>query len=268
MTTGLRHAAHPLQLGAIQIVGTGYLGSSGVDALLPFLQIVSVIATIGIEGMTVELDDDGAHTVEEESVVGHHEQRPVASGQIALQPLYHLQVEMVGGLVEYQQVGLHQQHVGQRHSLLLTATQLSHRLLQIANLQLRQHLLGLQQFLLLVLMIEAGFEHRLRRVEAGRLLQIADGQVAAEHDAAPVARLLASQHRQQRRLARAVASYQPHPLPLGNAEADVAEQPERAERFRHALHVNVWGILSHSILGLSARCSQAPRHGPAVSQRR
>ena len=80
---------------------------------------------------------------------------------------------MVGGLVENQQVGLGDEHVGQGHALLLSAAELTHGLLQVAYLQLCQDLLGLEHLLSLALMVEAGIEHRLVRVEPWRLLQYA-----------------------------------------------------------------------------------------------
>ena len=121
VSTCLRHAAHPFQLRAVQIVGTRYLGPLVVDAFLTFLQVVGVVAAIGIDGLVVQFEDDAADAVEEVAVVGHHQQRPVATLQVALQPFYHLQVQVVRWLVEYQQVRLCQQHIGQCHALLLSA---------------------------------------------------------------------------------------------------------------------------------------------------
>ena len=245
VTTGLGHAAHPLQFRTIQVVGTCYLGALVVDTLLALLQIVGIIAPIGIDGAVVQLQDDRADTVQEEAVVGHHQQRAVAPLQIALQPFYHLQVQMVRRLVQYQQVGFRQQHVGQRHTLLLSAAELSHRLTEVAYLQLRQHLLGLQHLLFLTMMIETGVEHRLRRVERGCLLQEAHLQVAAEHDVALVVTLLAGEYREQRRLTRTVLRYQPHLLAFANREADVAEQLQSTERLAEMLNIKIG---SHGIL--------------------
>ena len=78
---------------------------------------------------------------------------------------------MVRGLVKYQQVGLCQQHVSQRHTLLLSTAELSHGLLQIFDFQLCQHLFGFQHLLRVALVVETGIQHRLLRVELGRLLQ-------------------------------------------------------------------------------------------------
>ena len=245
MAASLRHASHPLQLGTIQVVGTGYLCPLVVDALLAFLQVVGIVAAIGIDSMVVKLKDDRAHTVQEETVVGHHEQGAMASSQVALQPLYHLQIQMVGRLVENDEVWLRQQHVSQCHTLLLTATQLPHLLLQVPDLQLRQHLLGLQHLFLLPLMIETGVEHGLVRVELGRLLQEAHLQVTTEHDVAAVVTLLAGKDGEQRRLSRAVLRYQSHLLAFANGEADIAKQRQGAKRLGQVLYVEIGGHSSY-----------------------
>ena len=152
---------------------------------------------------------------------------------------------MVGRLVENQQVRFCQQHVSQCHTLLLTTTQLSHGLVEVANLQLRQDLLGLQYLLWVSLVVEAGIQHRLRRVELGRLLQHADLQVAAEHDVTGVVALLAGEYRQKRRLACTVLGYQSYLLAFADGETDIAEQLQGAKRLTEVLNVKIWG---HSCL--------------------
>ena len=74
---------------------------------------------------------------------------------------------MVGGLVEDDQLRLEYEHIGQGDTLLLSAAELSHWLLEVANLQLGEYLLGFQHPLGVALMIEAGVEHALVRIETG-----------------------------------------------------------------------------------------------------
>ena len=112
MTSGLRHSAHPLQFPSVQVVGSHDLGPCIVDAFLPFLQIICIVATISIDGTVVQLQNQVTHLVQEITVVCHHQQCFVPSCQITLQPFNHLQVEMVRGLIENQQVGFCNQHVG------------------------------------------------------------------------------------------------------------------------------------------------------------
>ena len=82
MTTRLRHTPHPFEFGAVEIVGTGYLRPFVVETLLAFFQIVGVIAAIGIDSAVIEFEDHGADAIEEETVVGDHQQRPASAGQI------------------------------------------------------------------------------------------------------------------------------------------------------------------------------------------
>ena len=182
MSTCLWHASHPFQFRAIEVVGSCYLCLAVVYAFLAFLQIVAVVAPIGVDGLVVEFEDDRADAIEEESVVGHHQQRLVAPAEKSLQPLYHLKVEMVRRLVEYQQVGIGNQHIGQSHAFLLSATQLPHRLLQVTDLQLGENLLGLEHLLRVALVVETGIEHTLAGVEHRTLFEHAHAQITTEDD--------------------------------------------------------------------------------------
>ena len=73
MAAGLGHAAHPLQLSAVQVVGALHLHRLGVDTFLTLLQVVAVVTLVGINRAVVYLNDFGADTVEEVTVVRHHE---------------------------------------------------------------------------------------------------------------------------------------------------------------------------------------------------
>ena len=46
MSACLRHTAHPLQLCAVQVIGTGYFGIGRLDTLLPLFQVIAVISFI------------------------------------------------------------------------------------------------------------------------------------------------------------------------------------------------------------------------------
>jgi hypothetical protein len=71
----------------------------------------------------LELEHRGAHRLEEPAVVGHEHDRGVERLQRALEPLERGDVEVVGGLVEQQQVGVAGQRAGQRGSGQLPARQ-------------------------------------------------------------------------------------------------------------------------------------------------
>lgn len=239
MSARLWLPAHPVQFLAIQVVGPCYLRPCVVNALLALLQIVGVVAAVGIDGLVVDLQDQVAHLVEEVAVVRHHQQRLVTSTQIALQPFYHLEVEVVGRLVEDQEVGLQQQHVGQGHPLQLSTTQFAHLLLQVLDAQLRQHLLGPQHLLGIALVVEAGVEDGVRRIEMRRLLQIAHTDVVAIDDLSRVVALVAVEDGEQGRFARAVARHKPHLLSLRHRETHVVEKHLLSKTLREMLDVQI-----------------------------
>ena len=99
------------------------------------------------------------YAVEEVAVVCHHEQSLVATLQIPLKPFYHLEVEVVCRFVEDEQVGLGDEHVSQCDALLLSATQLTHRLCEVGDVQLCQNLLRFQYAVGVALMVKASVEH-------------------------------------------------------------------------------------------------------------
>ena len=68
----------------------------------------------------VDLGDPLRHVVEEVAVVGHGQDRSGVGLQVALEPLDRLGVEVVGRLVEEQQVGLLQQQLAQRDAAALS----------------------------------------------------------------------------------------------------------------------------------------------------
>ena len=51
----------------------------------------------------------------------HHKQTDVSPAEIPLQPLRHIQIKMVGRLVQNQEIGLGYQHIRQSHPFQLTS---------------------------------------------------------------------------------------------------------------------------------------------------
>jgi hypothetical protein len=76
---------------------------------------------------TVELEHPGRHPVEDVAVVGHHDEPAPEAGQVLLEPRDGVEVEVVGRLVEDEEVALvpahRQQGPRQRHPLRLAARQ-------------------------------------------------------------------------------------------------------------------------------------------------
>ena len=111
-----------------------------VDALLPLLEVVLVVAPVGIYRAVVEFHDRVAHPVEEVAVVGDHEQCAAAALQIAFKVFHSLDVEVVGGLVEYQEVGLEREYLAKGHPLDLSSREFLHLLVRVGEVEAGQML--------------------------------------------------------------------------------------------------------------------------------
>ena len=108
----LRHPAHPVEFRTIEVIGTFYFHAFSLDAFLTFLQIIAVVTFILINLLIVNFDNLRADTIEEITVVRHHQQAQVGATQVVLQPFGHVQVQMVGRLIENQQIRFGDQGVG------------------------------------------------------------------------------------------------------------------------------------------------------------
>ena len=109
-TAGTRGGTHPFQFCSVEIVRASNLRIHVVDAFLPFLQIVGIVPLVGVDARVVHLDDAGADAVEEVAVVCHHQDGHRRTAQHIFQPLDHFEVEVIGRLVENEQVGFTCQH--------------------------------------------------------------------------------------------------------------------------------------------------------------
>ena len=173
--------------------------------------------------MVVEFEDEIAHVVEEIAVVCHHEQCLVAAREESLQPFYHLQIEVVGGLVEYEQVGFEDEHVSQCHPFLLSSAELAHGLFEVGYLEGGQYLLGLQHSLRVALMVEARIEHGVFRIELRTLLKACHPQVVAVDNGARFVAFLSCQDGQKGRFSGSVLCDEPHALAFGYGERYIFE---------------------------------------------
>ncbi len=113
--------AHPFELGGDRalaaLVRARFLG----QARLLLLEPARVVALVGDAPAAVELEDPAGDVVQEVAVVGDRDDRALVLGQVLLEPRDRLRVEVVGGLVEQQQVGRAQQQPAQRHAAALAA---------------------------------------------------------------------------------------------------------------------------------------------------
>ena len=79
----------------------------------------------------LQLQHRRAHRLQEPAVVGHQHDRGVQGVQVVLQPLQRRDVQVVGGLVQQQQVGLAGERAGQRAARQLTAGEGGQRAIQV-----------------------------------------------------------------------------------------------------------------------------------------
>ena len=117
----------PGQLVGEPLAELGVLAALDGDALGLLLQVGRVVALVGVRPAAVELEDPLRHVVEEVPVVGHGQDGALVGGEVALEPLHALGVEVVGRLVEQEQVGLAQQELAQRDPAPLTTGEVRDR---------------------------------------------------------------------------------------------------------------------------------------------
>ena len=85
-----------------------------------------VPSVVHVGPTSVELHHPGGDPVEQVTVVGHEDHTAAARDQAPLEPRHRAQVEMVGRLVEYQELGWVGQRPGQRHPFGLPSGQGGH----------------------------------------------------------------------------------------------------------------------------------------------
>ena len=120
MATRLRLATHPVEFGAIEILSASSFGIEIGNTSFAFFEVVAVVAFIVEELMLVDFEDVGADIVEEIAVVSDHEYGHLRVVEEIFEPFDHFEVEVVGWLVEQDEVGLGDQNVGKRKTFLLS----------------------------------------------------------------------------------------------------------------------------------------------------
>ena len=218
----------------------------------------------------------------------HHQQPCAACREVLLQPFGHVGVEVVRRLVENQQIRFADQHVGQRHTLELSAREGFDALPEIADFQPREDALrplfvipcfegvharhrllqtlarGIFEgsfvrrngFQRRVFRVEAGFEHGHSRRIGGALLEVGHAQVAARHDAARIVVFTPRDDVQQRGFPRAVFCDEGHAAPVLDCERYIFEEHLLAERFGEVLHLKT---TSHSVCFCAYKATQKSR---------
>ena len=119
-----RRRRDPLLLALERALVRGLLAALLLQPLLLLRQPGGVVALVGNAAAAVELQDPAGDVVEEVAVVGDDQDRARIVAQMAFQPVHRLGVEMVGRLVEQQQIGLVEQQPAERDAAALAAGEL------------------------------------------------------------------------------------------------------------------------------------------------
>ena len=207
------------------------------DALLLRLllaQIELVVAVIELQAAALQGGDHPADRVDEGAVVRDQEDGAGIRLQIALEPEQGVDVEMVGRLVEQQQVRLAEQEPRQRHAHRPAAAERVHRALEVGHLEAEPHedRLGPRHEPALRLREIGGRagEHGLLGDRRVLLRQIADRGAALERQRPAVRLLDAQQDLEERRFSRAVGAHQGQAVAAVDLQRGAVQHDLPAER--------------------------------------
>ena len=232
-------------------------------------EIGGVVAGVAAGQAPIHLHDPAGDPIEHVAVVGHQHQGAGEAPEVALQPLHPVGVEVVGGLIQQQHVGLGHQGCRQGHPLAVATGEVAHLALDVADAEPLQHLAalllqppGIELVHAVMEVAELGqgdgvvgaISHRLAQgrvlPQQGHLLaapgkhllqhgvlRVQPGLLVDEHHpgAGGAAALAAAegfnarQHLQQGALAGAIGADQPQPLACADVQAEVFKQGADAE---------------------------------------
>ena len=101
-------------LALLLLLSAGLSGKQ--QRLAPLLFERGVIALVERQPAAFEMEDMGSHGVEQIAVMADHQNIGGIAGEIIDQPERAFEIEVIGRLVEQQQIGRRKQHGGERHA--------------------------------------------------------------------------------------------------------------------------------------------------------
>ena len=145
-----------LHVGDVALLG-GTLGAHLLQVVLALLEVAAVVAGVGGYAAVFEGGDVVDAGVHEGAVVADDEDGAVVVCDKAAQPLDAFEIQVVGGLVQKQQVGMAQEELGERDAHLPAARELGTRALKVGDLkaQTGQDLAGVALELVAAQMLKA-----------------------------------------------------------------------------------------------------------------
>ena len=204
---GLRAAAHPLQLSAIQGPPLAFCGKRHFLTRRPILQIYFVVSLVAIQLATGQLQNDIGDPIQKIAIVRHHKNRAAKLFEISFQPLDGITVDMVGRLVQDENIAGIGENTRHGDPFPLAAGQCTHFFLEVSHTELMQHgfalvitLCGSLRRQITDRLLQYGFVGIISR----GLRQIADSHAAGQNNSAAVCLLHACRNPQKCGLAGAV----------------------------------------------------------------
>ena len=207
-----------------------------------------VVARVAVEPLIANLDDTGDQLIEKLPVVRDDQNRSRVILQIALKPNEGFEIQMVGGLIEHEDVRLMHQQPGQVRPHDPTTGQLARRPLKIriAEGQALEQALGLGDGrtvgieVVIIFRLGTGsmlaggdFQHRLITHRRALLGQEADGRPALEGHQTVVRLLLLEDELEERGLAGAIRTHQAQSVLTVELQRQVREQGPSAIALGH-----------------------------------
>ena len=227
--------------------GRGGLGMGrgrGEEAGVLAQEVLPAAGGLDHVAATVQGDGRGGQAVDEIAVVRHQDQGAVVGFEQFLQLLQRVHVEVVGRLVEDQEIGGLGQRPRQQQAVALAARQGGDGLLQLGFLE--QEVLGVggdvhgpaaHQDGVAAARRQSVPQGHVRLQPLARLVEVEGLEVGAHADRAFVRRQFAQQHLDQGGLARAVGADDGQPVAADDAGGQVLEDGPVAERLADALDV-------------------------------
>jgi hypothetical protein len=109
-----RRCGDPFLLARERALAGFFLAALLLQPLLLLDEPGGIIALVGNAAAAVELQNPAGHMVEEIAVVGDDQNCAGIIAQVAFEPRHRLGVEMVGRLVEKEQIGLREEKLAER----------------------------------------------------------------------------------------------------------------------------------------------------------
>ena len=130
-----RGHTHPFQLSLEGLHTLALLLLLHRQAVGFLLQPGTIVALPGNALAAVEFENPAGHVVEEIAVVGHGDDGALVLLQVGLQPLHRLGVEVVGGLVQQEDVGFSEQQAAEGHAAPFASGEVLHRRVAVGAAQ-------------------------------------------------------------------------------------------------------------------------------------